>query len=163
VRSFLQRQGSSKILQDIESFAARYENDPTLQDVVQDIDIVEDKIATAMKSRNNLEGLIRKMFTANKEVKFTDNEISVTAKDGARIGLSSLSSGEKHLLRLFVEMLLIGESSMIIDEPELSMHVDWQHDLVGCLRSLNLEAQLILATHSPEIMSDVADSKIFMI
>jgi predicted ATPase len=62
-----------------------------------------------------------------------------------------------------VAALLVRESSMIIDEPEISMHVDWQKDLIHSLRALNPDAQLILATHSPEIMADIPDSKIFRI
>jgi predicted ATP-dependent endonuclease of OLD family len=50
---------------------------------------------------------------------------------------------------------------IIIDEPELSMHIDWQHDLLAALRVLNPQCQIIVATHSPEVMADVPDDKIF--
>jgi len=49
----------------------------------------------------------------------------------------------------------------MIDEPELSLHVDWQRRLVENMTLLNPSAQYIFATHSPEIMADVDDSKIF--
>ena len=52
-------------------------------------------------------------------------------------------------------------STILIDEPELSMHIDWQHDLIESLSRLNGQAQFILATHSPEIMAELDDSKIF--
>lgn len=163
VQSFLKRQGSTAILGDLEHFGARYAADPTLQDVVQDIDQVEDQIAIAMQSRNSLEELICRMFQDNKTIRFTDQSIEVHALSGNPIGLAALSSGEKHLIRIFVESLLVGGSSLMVDEPELSMHVDWQKDLISSMRLLNAEAQFIFATHSPEIMADVEDNRIFRI
>ena len=163
VQNFLERQGSASILGTKTAFEKRYIADATLQNVVQDIDSVEDKIEAAMTSRNKLQELITRMFTGNKEIRFTDESIEVQIPSGEKIGLSSLSSGEKHVLRILVQTLLVGESSMMIDEPELSMHVDWQKDLTHSLRALNRDTQLIFATHSPEIMADVADDKIFRI
>ena len=164
VQSFLKRQqGSASILGKRAAFEKRYAADETLQDVVQDIDLIEDRIKMAMISRDKLQELITRMFTANKEIRFTDESIQVNTLSGERIGLASLSSGEKHLLRIFVESLLVGENSMMVDEPEISMHVDWQKDLIASLRALNPEAQLIFATHSPEIMADIPEKKIFRI
>ncbi len=163
VRNFLKRQGSVAILGTQGAFEQRYTEDPTLQDVVQDIDSVEDKIEAAMTSRNKLQELITRMFTGSKEIRFSDESIDVVTQSGDNIGLASLSSGEKHLLRILVQSLLVEENSMMIDEPELSMHVDWQKDLIRCLRALNSSAQLIFATHSPEIMVDIPDDKIFRI
>ncbi|MFA4920107.1 MAG: AAA family ATPase [Thermodesulfovibrionales bacterium] len=163
VENFLKRQGSASILGTQAAFEKRYAADATLQDVVQDIDLVEDKIKDAMTSRNTLQELITRMFSGNKKICFTDESIEVNIPSGEKIGLASLSSGEKHLLLIFVQSLLVGESSMMIDEPEISMHVDWQKDLIRSVRALNPEAQLIFATHSPEIMADIPDDKIFRI
>jgi predicted ATP-dependent endonuclease of OLD family len=163
--SFLKRQegGASSILGKKLDFEARYKEDATLQQVVGDIDAIEEKIEKAMASRNKLQNLITRMFTSNKEIRFTDDSIRVIGADGEIIGLKSLSSGEKHLLRILVETLRIGSSSLIIDEPEISMHIDWQKDLISSLQVLNSEAQLILATHSPEVMADISNDKIFII
>jgi predicted ATPase len=163
VHSFLGRQGSGGILGKRQAFEERYEAEHTLQDVVQDIDLVEGSIKTAMAPRDKLEELITRMFAASKAIRFTDGSIEASTLDGEDIGLGSLSSGEKHLLRILVEALLVGESSMLIDEPELSMHIDWQKHLIESLRALNPDAQLVFATHSPEIMGDVPDDRIFRI
>ena len=163
VLSFLKRQGADSILGKRTDFEQRYTSNSTLQDVVKDIDLVEDKIRKAMTSRDALQELITRLFMANKKVQFTDDSIEVTSLKGEKIGLASLSSGEKHLLRILVDTLLVGESLLIIDEPEISMHVDWQKDLIKSMRSLNPKAQLVLATHSPEIMADVSDEMIFRI
>jgi predicted ATPase len=75
-----------------------------------------------------------------------------------------LSSGEKQLLILLSETLLQREQPavFIADEPELSLHVLWQEKLVGSLRSLNPSAQIIAATHSPDIVGPLADHAIDM-
>ena len=52
---------------------------------------------------------------------------------------------------------------MLVDEPELSMHVDWQRRLISTMRILNRMSQMIFATHSPEIMAELPDSDIFRI
>lgn len=163
VQEFLQRQHSKSILGTLPAFTRRYDADRTLQDVVRDIDSVEDKIKAAMASRSKLQELIAHMFKGNKELQLTDDSIDVCARSGDKIGLVSLSSGEKHLLQIFVLALLAEDNSMMIDEPELSMHVDWQKSLIHSLRALNGAAQLILATHSPEILADVPDDRIFRI
>lgn len=163
VSAFLDRQGSTGALGPLDEFNARYLGDPHLATVVNDIDTVETRIERAMQPRLELEGMIQQMFSGDKEIHFTDNSIEVETETGNKISLSSLSSGEKHLMRILIETLLAGESSLIIDEPEISMHVDWQRHLIEAMRKLNPDTQLIIATHSPEIMAEVADDKIFRI
>ena len=101
------------------------------------------------------------MYAGGKEIKFSEKEIEIKLKGGRAIALQFLSSGEKQILYIFVETLLASANSIIIDEPGISMHIDWQKILVRSMRSLNPIAQIILATHSPEIMADVPDAKIF--
>jgi predicted ATPase len=78
--------------------------------------------------------------------------------------LYSLSSGEKKLLIQFMEVLLQEDRSLIFiaDEPELSLHVSWQAELLKALRDLNRNAQLIVATHSPEIVAGFTNNVIDM-
>ena len=90
-------------------------------------------------------------------------EIEIQLQDGTTITPQQLSSGEKHLLKLLIEVVSIEDSSILIDEPELSMHIDWQKSLLQNMNTLNPGAQLIVATHSPEVMSELDDSKIFRI
>ena len=70
---------------------------------------------------------------------------------------------ETHVLQIFIEVLMTKNRCILIDEPEISMHIDWQHDLVNNLRHLNPSSQYILATHSPEIMANINDEKIFQL
>jgi predicted ATP-dependent endonuclease of OLD family len=101
------------------------------------------------------------MYSGNKRIVFSEKEITIELGEKAKIGLPALSSGEKQLFFICLEAIQSGNHSLIIDEPELSMHIDWQKKLVGSLLELNPQMQLIMATHSPEIMADLADEKVF--
>lgn len=121
---------------------------------------MEKEIERATTPRETLKHLIQKMFS-RKEVEFSDKTIEIETDSHTKIELSALSSGEKQLLRIFIETLMAGENTILIDEPELSMHIDWQRSLVQAMRQLNPQAQIILATHSPEVMADLSEKHIF--
>lgn len=160
VASFLKRQGSHHIIPSEKLFRRRYSQDPELRSVVSDIDDVEKSVEAAMAPRMKLQELIARMFSGGKSVSFGDQKIEVQVADRTQIALGMLSSGEKQILRLFVEALRAGPNSLLIDEPELSMHVDWQRELLALIRTLNPETQIIVATHSPEIMAEIDDERI---
>jgi predicted ATPase len=161
ITSFLRRQGSPQAIPKEPAFTKRYLDDPRLRSVVSDIDVIERKIAAATAPRSELQSLIARLFQG-KRVQFGDTRISVESNDKKEtIDLGLLSSGEKQVLRILVETLRAESNTLLIDEPELSMHIDWQQDLVGIMRQLNPNAQLIMATHSPEVMADVEDRYIF--
>ena len=163
VGAFLRRQGTADILGSSEDFSDRYSSDHQLRRFVSVISTLEQRIERAMASRNRLEHLIRSMFTQNKSMTFSSAGIEVRTTDGEEIGLSSLSSGEKQSLRIFIDVLRAEKNTLLIDEPEISLHVDWQRKLIASMRQLNPDTQLIVATHSPEIMAEVPDDKIFRI
>jgi len=158
---FLQRRGSSNIMGSFENFTHGYNENPQLRNVVDDIDQIEQRISQVMTPRNLLVSLIQDMFSGNKTVKFGEDSIDVISSKQEDIGVKSLSSGEKHILQLFIESLLVGPSTLMIDEPELSLHIDWQNEFTSTMNQLNNSMQLILATHSPEIMANVSDERIF--
>lgn len=92
-----------------------------------------------------------------KDVRITkQNGIEVTYK-GRNVPIEGLSSGEQHQLDLFFELLFeIRENALIlIDEPELSLHVAWQKNFIGDLmKIIDLNKfDVILATHSPQLIS----------
>lgn len=64
-----------------------------------------------------------------------------------------LSSGQKQVLALISAVRNAPPGSLIlIDEPEISLHVDWQERLVGQLHSPLIDSRLLIATHSPDIV-----------
>lgn len=107
-------------------------------------------------------------FLEDKEIILDPKEKSglLIVKGSERLSVEALSSGEKQLLILLAETLLQERRSALFlaDEPELSLHIAWQRKLLSGIRTLNPNAQIIVATHSPEIagewesrMIDMAD------
>lgn len=99
--------------------------------------------------------------TNNGKIKIGLNEGNDEDKD---IDITSLSSGEKQLFILLAETLLQkGVTHLFVaDEPELSLHIGWQRIILEKILELNPKAQLIVATHSPEIASSFPDNIINM-
>ena len=157
-KEFLRRQGVTKF-QSFSAFSDLYSNDARLSTIVHEIDDIENLIERAEEPRRRLQRLVSQFLGEQKDIEFSDREISVRF-GGEQIPLTTLSSGEKQLLRILVEVVNAGPGVVIIDEPELSMHIDWQRSLVQGLRTINPDAQIIVATHSPEIMAEVPDSRI---
>ncbi len=70
---------------------------------------------------------------------------------------SSLSSGEQHLLVLFYEVIFHPQAKptlLLIDEPELSLHISWQLKLIDLLdQACSVSGtEMLVATHSPQIV-----------
>ena len=67
------------------------------------------------------------------------------------VDIFKLSSGEKQLLIIFLTVILQGDKAFILlmDEPESSLHVEWQTMLLDSLKGLNDNVQIIIATHNP--------------
>jgi predicted ATPase len=75
--------------------------------------------------------------------------------EGRRISLDALSSGEKQMISLFAKMYLYpGRKVVLIDEPELSLSIDWQRDILVDVLSAPLCGQLIAITHSPFVFDN---------
>ena len=79
-----------------------------------------------------------------------------TTDEGGEIGPAALSSGEQHELVLVYDLLFnVQEGSLVlIDEPEISLHVSWQQQFLNDLMKIAGLAHLrfIIATHSPQVI-----------
>lgn len=133
--------------------------------LVADYEILQAKKADIFRPRDNFISLLNTMFNSRKRFSVSDkNELVVMTKDGRVIGLEELSSGEKQLLIILGETLLQHSEHVIYiaDEPELSLHVIWQEQLIGAITKINPNAQIIFATHSPDIVGAAQDAIIDM-
>lgn len=76
-------------------------------------------------------------------------------KHDAEIDRASLSSGEKMLLYILLKVTNMQKQPgiLIMDEPDLAMHVEWQKVLLKSLRELNPNMQLIVCTHAPRMIT----------
>lgn len=87
--------------------------------------------------------------------------VIVTEEDGKELEPSLLSSGEKQLLLLLCRFLVARSKPtlLLVDEPELSLNVKWQRQLVDMLLEMTSgqSTQFILATHSVELLAKHRD------
>lgn len=95
---------------------------------------------------------------SHKRVSVSDEGLRVSKNGDTDLDLEMLSSGEQHELVMLYELLFRASSNslILIDEPELSLHVDWQERwLEDLAETANLSSfRAIVATHSPEIIGD---------
>ena len=168
VRTFL-RQQRIALAVGRGDFMNRYRASQDLQRVVEEIEDVRMEVEDVSRPQREFQIVIDEMYTGNKHLTLgplaqtlarNSPPIRIMADDKF-IPLKSLSSGEKQLLQILLEALAAENNTVMIDEPELSLHVDWQLQLVDSMRRVNPRCQLLLATHSSEVMADVADDSVF--
>ena len=125
-----------------------------------------DRILINRRSTAFLES-VNYFFRENgKILNFSNNlELTVDLPNGQQISTQELASGELQLIILFTFLYYQFETQdqefpVLVDEPELSLHVAWQNRYVESIASINPEAQFIIATHSPEIAAGQPDEAI---
>lgn len=97
-------------------------------------------------------------------------------KDDRELLVNQLSDGEKCLLAMVGDIArrlsianpglddpLQGEGVILIDELELHLHPKWQRGIIPKLTETFPNCQFIVATHSPQIVSDVQPESIFIL
>ena len=135
-----------------------------MQKITEEWNSTQKKQDAIANPRKEFIEVINEMYK-NKSLSLNQkNELEVDLPSGKHLSLSDLSSGEKQLLILFAEALLQEKSEFIYiaDEPELSLHVTWQEQLTRNLLKINPKAQVIFATHSPDIVSQFGNKTIDM-
>lgn len=88
-----------------------------------------------------------------KKIVRTENEIRFT-QIGETLVPYQLSSGEKQILAILLTVLVedLKPYVLFMDEPEVSLHVEWQKQLIDLILELNPNVQIILTTHSPAVI-----------
>lgn len=101
-------------------------------------DILDDLMLESGKHINRDKGDVEFVFNSDKS--------SHSYKD--------LSAGEKQLLLILLTIFMQEgrEAILIMDEPEISLHVDWQRRLLDVILLLNPNCQVIVSTHSPAML-----------
>ncbi|MEY4904176.1 MAG: hypothetical protein RLZZ292_1991 [Bacteroidota bacterium] len=111
------------------------------------------EIVKQLKDKQNIFfDMIDDLFKkTNKTINRKSTTLSFTKNLKKEISVQELSSGEKQLLIILLTVLVRENKPCIIfmDEPELSLHTDWQRILIDKIRILNEQVQLIIATHAP--------------
>ena len=89
-----------------------------------------------------------------KKVIRTENEIRFALTTGETLQPYNLSSGEKQMLNILMTVLVEDCQPYVLfmDEPEVSLHIEWQKRLIDLILDLNPNVQIILTTHSPAVI-----------
>lgn len=102
-------------------------------------------------------------YLVNKEVFYDESNINIYIKskiNNSRIDLKNLSSGEKQIVSIFSKVYLSSEDKRFIvlfDEPELSLSMIWQKELLPDIVNSNKCDFLLAVTHSPFIFDNELD------
>lgn len=114
------------------------------------------KAAAISKPKQIFQDSIDELFSyTNKKIARKRNDIAFYQNDELLLPFK-LSSGEKQMLLILLTALVEDNQHCVLfmDEPEASLHIEWQQKLIGKIRELNSNAQIILTTHSPAVIME---------
>ena len=106
------------------------------------------------RQKTRFQDMVDELFAdTGKRIVRTENEIRFT-QIGETLLPYQLSSGEKQLLVILLTVLVEDQQHYVLfmDEPEVSLHIEWQKRLIDLILELNPNVQIILTTHSPAVI-----------
>jgi energy-coupling factor transporter ATP-binding protein EcfA2 len=121
-----------------------------------------EEILEVKKQHNRFLEIIDMLFAdTDKKVDRDNNELMFLSGKN-KLTPYQLSSGEKQILVILLTVLVQDNnpSVLFMDEPEVSLHLDWQRKLIQYIKELNPNVQIILATHSPGIILEGWSDKV---
>lgn len=152
----IQQKHSEQIIQKIKR---REQEEKELLDSIQkDIEATEKMRVEYLKPFTILADLVKNIF----QYKGISLSTQTIGEVGNAISSEKLSAGEKQMLSFLCYNTFTKNSSIFIDEPELSLHPDWQRTLVPTLLEQGNNNQFFMATHSPFIYAKYPDKEIML-
>jgi predicted ATPase len=106
------------------------------------------------QKKTRFQDIVDDLFAdTGKKMVRTENEIRFT-QIGEMLVPYQLSSGEKQILAILLTVLVEDDQPYVLfmDEPEVSLHIEWQKRLIDLCLELNPHVQIILTTHSPAVI-----------
>ena len=150
------RKKSNALLQELEYIV--YQNKENFSFFNYRMSILDypDRATEINKRINGFLMLVNDFFTeTGKKLVIRDGRL-VFVQGESTIELETLSSGEKQLLLILMNVFLLEEKPAVVfmDEPDIALHVSSQYKLLDTLTKLNPQAQFIITTHSPSIFGN---------
>lgn len=115
----------------------------------------DQRLATELtQPKKQFQDLIDELFAPTAKTILRDSNEILFSQYGETIPPYMLSSGEKQILVILLTALVQENRPgvMLMDEPEISLHIEWQQRLITLVRTFNPNVQIILCTHSPAIV-----------
>lgn len=91
---------------------------------------------------------------ADIKLSITENGDFIFSKKDSEIEYSKLSSGERRIIYLIMTIIFNDVDIYLVDEPEISLSLDYQNKIVNDLYQLTKNKTLMIATHAPFIYKD---------
>ncbi|PSW49612.1 AAA family ATPase [Photobacterium leiognathi] len=108
-----------------------------------------------MNSVNSFIEKLNQLFNGeNKKFSIDNTGLLKIESNGKEISHKQLSSGEKQMLYILLKVVNTSDKPTILflDEPEISMHLNWQEQLIDVLRNINSHIQIVAVSHSPALV-----------
>lgn len=158
------RKTATALLQDLEYYIYDMKTGPSLMSLrMSMIDSPEKKQVELRARIADFQNAVNSLFAlTHKRIEIEGSKFSVVTDNGT-LPVGALSSGEMQILLILLRVFLLnGRGAVVlIDEPENSLDIDWQFDLVNLLVRLNPNAQFFITTHSPALFGDGWGDKVW--
>lgn len=158
------RKTATALSQDLEYYIYDMKTGPSLMSLrMSMIDSPEKKQVELRARIADFQNAVNSLFAlTHKRIEIEGSKFSVVTDNGT-LPVGALSSGEMQILLILLRVFLLnGRGAVVlIDEPENSLDIDWQFDLVNLLVRLNPNAQFFIATHSPALFGDGWGDKVW--
>lgn len=158
------RKTATALSQDLEYYIYDMKTGPSLMSLrMSMIDSPEKKQVELRARIADFRNAVNSLFAlTHKRIEIEGSKFSVVTDNGT-LPVGALSSGEMQILLILLRVFLLnGRGAVVlIDEPENSLDIDWQFDLVNLLVRLNPNAQFFITTHSPALFGDGWGDKVW--
>ncbi|MCS0205207.1 AAA family ATPase [Vibrio sp. HS-50-1] len=131
----------------------------SLEYISESVRIFKQRREEAFGAINYLSDLVSTIFK-HSGINFNENFTLGCSVDA--IDSDALSSGEKQMLSFLCYNMVYTNCPFFIDEPELSLHIDWQRLLLSLMLRQKSNNQFIIATHSPFIYTLFEDKEVII-
>jgi ABC-type cobalamin/Fe3+-siderophores transport system ATPase subunit len=158
------RKTSTALAQDLEYYIYDMKTGPSLMSLrMSAIDSSSDKQAQLKMRIADFQSTVNNLFAlTGKHIEIEGSKFSVVTNEGT-LPVGALSSGEMQVLLILLRVFLLcgKEAVVLIDEPENSLDIDWQFDLINIITRLNPNAQYFITTHSPALFGEGWGDKVW--
>lgn len=156
-----------RVLEDLNFQYLQIHNPPleingTIEDLIQH-DAIDSRLSLAFEDFRTMTGYDVKIAMINDALPYKKAFLTYRDMGNGQIPIEKMGSGYQMLLALICQQYLSTQSGrkliILIDEIELHLHPKIQKQLVDLLLELSATAQIILTSHSPELLKDLQKNR----
>lgn len=158
------RKTATALSQDLDYYIYDMKTGPSLMSLRMSlIDSSEEQQAELKLRIAEFQKAVNTLFTLpHRRIEIEGSKSSVITENGT-LPVGTLSSGEMQMLLILLRVFLLNgrEAVVLIDEPENSLDIDWQFELVNLLVRFKPNAQFFITTHSPALFGEGWEDKVW--